>query len=208
MKHHKLIKVCGMTEGRNVYEIEQLGVDLIGFIFYAESPRHLHKFPTYLPQVAGSVGVFVNENEAYIQKTVEQYALDYVQLHGCESVEYCRNLHSAGFKMIKNFAIASEKDLQLTSAYEGLCDYFLFDTPCGSYGGSGVQFDWNILNKYNGTTPFLLSGGIAPNSVNALKNFHHPQLAGYDINSRFETEPGKKNVIQIAQFIKNINHNE
>lgn len=193
-----------MTESRNIREIDQLGVDWMGFIFYHKSLRYVSEAPSYLPEGAKRVGVFVNENDTFIQQTAGRFSLDYVQLHGYEPPEYCRLLKSDGYSVIKNFSIATAKDLERTVAYEGLCAYFLFDTHCPSYGGSGVSFDWNILKQYQGDTPFVLSGGIAPDSVNALKQFDHPLLAGYDINSRFETEPGIKNVKQIAQFIKDI----
>lgn len=94
------------------------------------------------------------------------------------------------------------KDLLSVSAYNGLCDYYLFDTKTPQYGGSGNQFDWNLLHRYNGPTPFLLSGGINPYSVKALREFRHPYFAGIDINSRFETAPGIKDVERISNFLK------
>lgn len=208
MMRDKLVKVCGMTEGRNIREIDQLGVDLIGFIFYPKSPRCVSGIPGYLPRVAKRVGVFVDEADTNIQQAVDLFALDYVQLHGHEPAAYCRKWQSAGLSVIKSFAIKGEEALEQTLEYEGSCDYFLFDTPCTSHGGSGIPFDWSILEQYKGKTPFLLSGGIAPDSVGNLMEFNHPQLAGYDINSRFETEPGKKSVEQIAHFIQNIKNNE
>ena len=200
----KLIKVCGMREGKNIREVEQLGVQMIGLIFYSKSPRCVYGMPDYLPRQAKRVGVFVNEDKEYIQTIADRYSLNYVQLHGNESPEYCRTLRRSGLKVIKNFPIATQKDLDQTEAYEGLCEYFLFDTKCETYGGSGHPFDWDILYHYNGQTPFLLSGGLNAYSIRALKSFSHPQLAGYDINSRFETKPGKKDVKRIAKFIKQL----
>jgi tryptophan synthase alpha subunit len=200
----KLIKVCGMREGKNILDVEQLGVDMIGLIFYSKSPRCVCEMPEYLPQQAKRVGVFVNERKEYIQIIADRYSLDYIQLHGDESPEFCRTLQLAGLKVIKNFPVATERDLEKTELYEGTCDYFLFDTKCKTYGGSGKSFDWDILHGYNGQTPFILSGGINLYSTRALKSFDHPQLAGYDINSRFETKPGEKDVIRIAKFIKQI----
>jgi tryptophan synthase alpha subunit len=199
----KLIKVCGLRDGQNILDIEQLGVDMIGLIFYSKSPRCVYEMPEYLPQQAKRVGVFVNEQKKYIQIMADRFSLDYIQLHGNESPELCRALHLAGLKVIKNFSIATGKDLEKTEQYDnGECDYFLFDTKCKTFGGSGRQFDWDILDGYNGRTPFLLSGGINPYSARALKSFDHPRLAGYDINSRFETKPGEKDVKRVAKFIK------
>ena len=202
------IKVCGMTEAENIREVEQLGVDMIGFIFYPKSPRCLCELPDYLPVHAKRVGVFVNENKENILMYADRFALDYIQLHGDESPEYCRSLCNNGLHLIKAFSISHPKDLMCTSAYKGLCDYYLFDTKTPQYGGSGNQFDWNLLYRYGGMTPFLLSGGINPYSTKAIKEFHHPKQAGIDINSRFETVPGQKDVERIKNFIQEIRNGE
>ena len=186
-----MIKVCGMTDADNIRDVEVLGVDMIGFIFYPKSPRYLYQIPRYVPTLAKRVGVFVNETKE----------------NGDESPEYCRTLHSQGIRIIKAFSIALPKDLLAIFNYEGFCDYYLFDTRTVHYGGSGQQFDWSILQRYTGSTPFLLSGGINSYSVKALKEFHHPRLAGIDINSRFETSPGIKDVERIERFLKELRTN-
>lgn len=200
MIHPPLIKVCGMREAENIRAVEQLGVDMIGFIFYPKSPRCICELPAYLPVNALRVGVFVNEEKSVVEMYADRFGLDYIQLHGNESPEYCRSLQSAGLKLIKAFSIARAKDLQTVHQYEGLCHYFLFDTKCEQHGGSGNQFDWELLHAYRGQTPFLLSGGINMYSAQALKEFHHPCLAGVDINSRFERKPGEKDVERIGRF--------
>ncbi|WP_294588228.1 phosphoribosylanthranilate isomerase [uncultured Bacteroides sp.] len=201
---NSIIKVCGMTEADNIRAIEQLGVDMIGFIFYPKSPRCLCEKPQYLPLRAKRVGVFVNESKENILMYTDRFSLNYIQLHGNESPDYCRTLHNNGLRLIKAFSISLPKDLFDVSDYDGLCDYYLFDTKTPQYGGSGNQFDWNILHRYNGSTPFLLSGGINPYSVKAIKEFHHPRLAGIDLNSRFETAPGLKDVERIEIFLKEL----
>lgn len=193
-----------MTEADNIRAIEQLGVDMIGFIFYPKSPRCLCEKPQYLPLRAKRVGVFVNESKENILMYTDRFSLNYIQLHGNESPDYCRTLHNNGLRLIKAFSISLPKDLFDVSDYDGLCDYYLFDTKTPQYGGSGNQFDWNILHRYNGSTPFLLSGGINPYSVKAIKEFHHPRLAGIDLNSRFETAPGLKDVERIEIFLKEL----
>ncbi|KAA6344361.1 N-(5'-phosphoribosyl)anthranilate isomerase [termite gut metagenome] len=190
-----------MREADNIREVEQAGVDMIGFIFYPKSPRYVEKMPEYLPQRAKRVGVFVNEGIESILNTITCFGLHYVQLHGEESVEHCRLLRQTGVSVIKAFSISHEKDLQAIHIYEGLCDYYLFDTKCDEHGGSGKLFDWSILNEYKAQTLFLLSGGISVESIEALKEFKHPRLSGIDINSRFEVSPGVKDVRKIKSFL-------
>lgn len=199
-----IIKVCGMTDGENIRQTEQLGVDFIGFIFYPRSPRFLFEMPTYLPVRSQRIGVFVNESKDNILMYADRFGLDYIQLHGNESPEYCHNLQAAGMKLIKAFSIATPRDLSSVSVYEGLCQYYLFDTKTPQYGGSGNQFDWTLLNRYTGNTPFLLSGGINQYSAAAIRNFHHPRMAGVDINSRFESSPGLKDIGRIQTFISEL----
>ncbi len=204
MINGKLIKVCGMREAQNIKEVEQLGADMIGFIFYPKSPRYVYEIPEYLPTHANRIGIFVNESKKTVLTMVDRFGLDYVQLHGEESPEYCRSLKQSDIKLIKAFSIQREKDLYPSKAYEEICDYFLFDTKCQQYGGSGNQFDWSLLKAYSGETPFLLSGGINLYSSKALKEFSHPKLAGYDLNSRFEFAPGKKDTERLREFLQQI----
>lgn len=199
-----IIKVCGMTDADNIRSVENLDVDMIGFNFYPKSPRCLCQLPDYLPTRAKRVGIFVNESKENIVMYADRFDLDYIQLHGNESPEYCRTLQSNGFRIIKAFPISLPKSLLAVNAYEGFCDYYLFDTRTPAYGGSGAQFDWSILLRYNAPTPFLLSGGINSYSAKALKEFHHPRFAGIDINSRFETSPGIKDVERIRGFLEEL----
>lgn len=205
MINGKIIKVCGMREAENIQNVELLnGVDMLGFIFYPKSPRYVYELPAHLPIHARRVGVFVNEDKKTVSMYADRFGLNYVQLHGNESPEYCRTLHNAGLRIIKTFSIARPKDLKDVNSYEKECDLFLFDTKCEQHGGSGNQFDWSILDTYNGTVPFLLSGGINPHSANALKEFKHPRLAGYDLNSRFELKPGEKDPERIRTFLNEL----
>ena len=216
-----LIKVCGMRDPENIRQVAGTGIDWMGFIFYARSARSIDsgqwtvdslkktdspsncQLSTVICQLK-RVGVFVNATPEYMMETANLYKLDYLQLHGNESPDTCYALQKRGYAIIKAFSIASADDLTCTTEYEGRADYFLFDTKCNSYGGSGKQFDWSILASYKGYTPFLLSGGIAPDSVDAVRNFRHPQLAGIDLNSGFETEPGMKDAEKIKTFIDKI----
>jgi len=210
------IKVCGMREPENIQALAALPVQMVGFIFHAKSPRFAgKKLVPWLAREGGvlegkkRVGVFVNSEIEDVLNHVHDFELDFVQLHGSESPEYCqllRNLWESTSmrkaKLIKAFHVDEHFDFDLASAYTPYCAYFLFDTKGQEYGGTGERFDWKLLEKYHGVTPFLLSGGIGPESVGPIQAFRHPQLYGLDINSRFELEPGLKDIEQIAQFIE------
>lgn len=206
-----LIKVCGMREPDNISRVAEAVADWMGFIFYARSPRFAGSLsPDEISKERAvreppvRVGVFVDATPEYMMEMGNKYALGYLQLHGNESPDTCYALQKRGYAIIKAFSIADEEDLKLTADYEGRADYFLFDTKCNGYGGSGKQFDWSVLTAYKGQTPFLLSGGINPDSVEAIRNFHHPKLAGLDLNSGFETAPGMKDAGKLKTFIDKI----
>jgi len=212
----ELIKVCGMREAENIREVEALGPDWMGFIFWEKSKRNVSKIPPYLPIACKRVGVFVDESPDTIIAFAREYSLDLIQLHGQESPEFIQHLLSlcsancdsiAIPRLIKAFNIATVEDLEKTKPYEGIVDFFLFDTKGKMVGGNGEQFDWSILNHYHGSTPFLLSGGIGPNDVEHVRSFHHTSCIGIDLNSRFELEPGLKDTDKLKIFIKQIRNN-
>ena len=229
------IKVCGMREPENIRAFSALGIDMIGFVFWPDSPRFVRMIssqagiiPDYSVErlnkgrgkveapadevvLPKRVGVFVDDMPQSIVTRVFNYDLDYVQLHGEESRVMIENLRrtlepdiKSGVKIIKALSIGSPEDVSRYKEYEGVVDLFVFDTKCKTVGGSGEQFDWDVLKLYDGQTPFLLSGGIGPDDVERVKSFSHPQFAGVDLNSRFETEPGLKDVEALRQFIQAI----
>ena len=198
-----IIKVCGMREADNIREVERLGIDLMGLIFWPKSSRYVSEKPDYLPIYCKRVGVFVDENIEQVKRTADEYQLDMIQLHGHEHPDYIRQL--SGWKVIKAFNIATAADFALTEAYEGVADIFLFDTKGKSVGGNGEKFDWSVLSAYQGETPFLLSGGIGPNDVARVRAFHHPKCIGIDLNSRFELSPGLKDINKLQEFIIALN---
>jgi len=195
-----IVKVCGMRDADNIRQVEKLGVDWIGMIFWPKSKRYVAASPAYLPTRAKRVGVFVDEDINEIRHRVSVCQLDFVQLHGHESPDYCRSLHPQ--PLIKAFNIAKAEDLKQTEPYEGVVDYFLFDTKGKSVGGNGEKFDWSVLSAYQGSTPFLLSGGIGPDDAEALRHFSHPKCIGIDLNSRFETEPAFKDINKLKLFLE------
>jgi phosphoribosylanthranilate isomerase len=194
-----MVKVCGMRNADNIREVDALGIDMMGFIFWPKSSRYVSERPAYLPQRAQRVGVFVDEDVEQVRRTAADYALDYIQLHGAERPAYVGQLRE--WRIIKAFNIATVHDFAQTKPYEGLVDYFLFDAKGKSVGGNGEKFDWDVLQAYAGGTPFLLSGGIGPDDAERVKAFHHPQCVGIDLNSRFDKEPGLKDIIKLKTFL-------
>ena len=200
-----------MREAENIREVTKLGIDWLGMIFWPKSKRYVAEPPSYLPSQVKKVGVFVDATLEDIRQHIKDYDLDIIQLHGHESPEYVRALDPE--ILIKAFNIATAEDLAQTKPYEGIVDYFLFDTrkppeETGGWhppGGTGEKFDWGVLKAYHGQTPFLLSGGIGPDDAERIKAFHHPRCIGIDLNSRFELAPGLKDVNLLREFIKSIN---
>lgn len=199
-----IVKVCGMREADNIRAVERAGADWMGFICYEGSKRYVATIPDYLPERSKRVGVFANASIENIRKRAHALRLDFLQLHGTESPELCSTLHTEGYRLIKVFALRSIADLKQIPPFAPYCDYLLFDTPCTCFGGSGKTFDWELLRHYDGDTPFILSGGIRPESLNELCRFRHPKWAGIDLNSGFETAPAVKDAARLKTFIETI----
>lgn len=219
-----LIKVCGMRSERNISEVEQLDIDLMGFIFYPKSPRYVSMVDSrsgLLPDRVATpdrrttrvrrVGVFVDAMAQNIITRVYNYGLDYVQLHGTESPTFVDNLRRTldpdirpGIQIIKALSISCRDDLAQWRRYRGHADMLLFDTRCDSRGGSGHRFDWSLIESYDGDLPFVLSGGIGPDDADDIRAVRHPLMAGIDLNSRFETTPGIKDTARLRDFIHKI----
>lgn len=199
-----IVKVCGMREPDNIRAVEQAGADWMGFIFFPRSPRYVDAVPAYLPVRCKRVGVFVGAETEHILHTASLFGLHAVQLHGHETPEQCARLSAEGLEVIKVFSVDEAQGLPSYAAYEGVCRYFLFDTACVGYGGSGKVFRWDLLAGYRGRTPFLLSGGLSPDSLKDLLGFAHDQWAGIDLNSGFETEPARKDAAALQTFIEQV----
>ena len=206
-----IVKVCGMRNPDNIRQVDTLQSDnLMGLIFWPHSKRFASEFPEYMPIHTKRVGVFVDEDIEQVKRIADDYALDLIQLHGHESPDYCQQLRE--WEIIKAFNIATPSDLESTKPYEGIADYFLFDTKGKSVGGNGEKFDWNVLNHYNGDTPFLLSGGIGPDDAErikalfALDGFPIDKCIGIDLNSGFETAPAMKDTALLRSFLSQLTH--
>jgi phosphoribosylanthranilate isomerase len=219
------IKVCGMRDNGNIQSLIALKPDFMGFIFYKKSKRFVTNFPTIeIPSTIKKVGVFVNETIDDVIEIVIKHQLDCVQLHGNESPEYCEDLkkliterrrsektrhselvsESHPIEIFKAFSVDDSFDFLITESYQKDCNYLLFDTKGKEYGGNGVKFNWEVLQKYKGKTPFLLSGGISKNDSEEIKKIKHAAFAGLDINSGFEIEPALKNIEDIKEFKQNL----
>jgi phosphoribosylanthranilate isomerase len=203
-----MIKVCGMREADNIRDVEALGIDMMGFIFWPKSSRYVSQRPDYLPKRVKRVGVFVDEEPEQVRRLAGEYGLDYIQLHDHEMPEVISYLRTPALphpRIIKAFNISTAEDLLQTKPYEGLVDYFLFDAKGKSVGGNGEKFNWDVLEAYQGSTPFLLSGGIGPDDAERVNAFYHPKCIGIDLNSRFELTPGLKDIAKLREFITNLN---
>ena len=193
-----------MRDAHNIRDVEALGVDWIGTIFWPKSKRYVAEVPSYLPGHLKKVGVFVDSTMDDILQHISDYQLDIIQLHGQESPDFAKALKP--HTIIKAFNIEKADDLLQTEKYKGIADYFLFDTKGKMAGGNGQKFDWSVLTAYQGKTPFLLSGGIGPEDAESVRSFHHPRCIGIDLNSSFESEPGFKDINQLKTFINKLRY--
>lgn len=207
------IKVCGITMPSQLEALDEMGVDLAGFIFYPKSPRYMvEKMPAeYLRKFKGKivkVGVFVNMPFEELMRTVEDYRLDMVQLHGDEIPRYCEQVANY-ITVVKAFRLSDNDPIDwMAKPYDEACDMFMFDTLGAGYGGTGKKFDWNVLKNSTLDKLFFLSGGIEPGDEERLKAFTNEALArkmfAVDINSRFETSPGVKDLEKVKEFVENL----
>jgi phosphoribosylanthranilate isomerase len=206
---HKLqLKVCGLTKIEQIHELISMNTDFLGFIFYEKSSRfvlnHLSLEEISKINHSGKVGVFVNEKAETIIETATKANLNFIQLHGDEDKDFIKSLReklNSDIKIIKAFRVGNQIE-NLQSKIDDLqseADYFLFDTDSKSFGGTGKQFKWHILNTLEIPIPYFLSGGISEENVENIEILIQKPFA-LDINSKFETEPGNKNLEKIKTF--------
>ncbi len=213
------LKICGMKYSDNIEEVAALQPDYLGFIFYEDSARNFDE--SSIPEIPSTIkktGVFVNADINFVIEKVTTLGLQAVQLHGHESPEYCDTLRHTQYilddvllkkpEIIKVFSIKDSFNFEELKPYETVCDYFLFDTKGKLPGGNGYTFDWNVLNDYPSTKPFFLSGGIGPDQAEDVKKFIESPASKYcyalDVNSKFEIQPGLKNIELLKEFIKSL----
>src|SRR4030095_1972335 len=205
------IKVCGITQFKQLQQLEALNIDYAGLIFYKDSPRYMgDKLNGKQVKEADfdlkKVGVVLNPGYSELLDAIDEYGLDIVQLHGNETPEMCEEL-SGEVEVIKAFRIAGDETInidEMIMPYDAACDFYLFDTAGlkESFGGTGQQFDWGILKKAKIEKPFFLSGGIGPDDAQKVKAFKHPDFFAIDVNSKFEMAPGLKDMAAILKFLQ------
>lgn len=199
-------KVCGLRD--NIEEVLALRPDYAGFIFYPKSPRYVGRdfeMPDLDQKSIKKIGVFVNASLETVEEIVEKYQLDYVQLHGSESPEYCKKIKLIGPGVIKAFQMSDAFDFEQLQQYDATTDYFLFDTKTKAYGGSGKTFDWEILKKYDMEKSYFLSGGISLDNLEGLKEIDMHKVHALDVNSKFEIAPGLKDIKMLKKLKADIN---
>ncbi len=203
------LKVCGIINAETITALSSMKISRLGFIFYHKSPRYVYgKLIEHalngVPERIKKTGVFVNAGIAEIDQIIDRYKLDSIQLHGDESPDFCRHFNSKT-EVIKTISIHDKGSFDAAKLYLEACDLFLFDTQSKHYGGNGKAFNWQWLDAYTLNKPFYLSGGISLENYAEIKNISHEQLVGIDINSRFETAPGIKDIEKIKQLIRRMN---
>lgn len=212
MNHEIHLKVCGLTKTNQIQELISMNIDFLGFVFYEKSPRYalnrlsLHDISKIIHE--GKVGVFVNEDLNNVLEITKKADLNFIQLHGDESIHYISELRkelNPKVKIIKVFRVGSSiEHLKLNiKQIRSIVDYILFDTDGKAFGGTGKQFDWSLLNDLEIEIPYFLSGGISEENVEKIKILNQRPFA-FDINSKFETEPGIKDLEKVRLFSSNL----
>jgi phosphoribosylanthranilate isomerase len=198
------LKVCGLKYSDNIKQVAELNPDFIGFIFYEPSKRFVGEafvLPELSPEIK-KAGVFVNPSEEYIVGKIKKYDLDFVQLHGDESADFCERI-SKYSRVIKAFGVDEQFDLSMLNEYKKHCSFFLFDNKTEEYGGSVRPFGWNVLAAYDNSVPYFIGAGMDLNGFRKLEALKL-NVFGIDVNSRIEIKPGYKDIIKVIQLKNNI----
>jgi len=202
------IKVCGMKH--NISEVAACLPDYLGFIFYKKSSRNFSGTIPELPPSIEKVGIFVDASIKEVVSIVHKYGIHIIQLHGEESPTYCdalrQEMNPSKIELWKVFSVSETFNFDQLHPYEDAVDTFLFDTSGNNKGGNGITFNWNLLHHYPSQKPFILSGGIGLDEMEAvhqLARFNLPLFA-IDVNSKLEDAPGQKNISQLQQLMKQL----
>ncbi len=198
------IKVCGMKFQANIRALATLNPDFMGFIFYPPSQRFVgvdfeKQDIDHLNDEIVRTAVFVNAHLHEVVEFANLYGIKVIQLHGNETAEFCNELKQKGFSIIKAFGIDENFNFELLNDYLEYVDYFLFDTKTIQYGGSGLTFNWDTLQNYHLEKPFILSGGLSIENIKEVLKIKNKNFYGLDLNSKFELEPGLKDIEKLKK---------
>jgi len=199
------VKICGITNYRDAAAAMDMGADLLGFNFYPKSPRFIPpekavKIINKLPGFIDIAGVFVNARFEQIRETISQCQLDWVQLHGDESPQFCQSFLSLNVKTMKALRVKDQTDIERADSF--FTDAILLDAfQPEKYGGTGISFDWNIIGHIS--KRIFLAGGINPDNAAAAIELG---VYGIDVCSGIEAEPGKKDHKKMKKLFENIQH--
>lgn len=203
------VKVCGMKHKENIEEVLSLAPDYLGLIFFPGSKRYVESLDAdYVRQFSGTkkTGVFVDAELDEVRDRVARFGLQAVQLHGSENAGYCALVKALGVETIKAFGISEGFDWGQLTSYADAVDYYLFDTKTPDYGGSGRSFDWDLLSGYEQDKSFLLSGGLKLENLQEALALADERLYGLDLNSKFESQPGLKDLALLTKAFQTIRH--
>lgn len=209
MPKELLIKVCGMREPDNILQLLELPIHYMGHIFYQKSARYVGDLANLdISKNIKKTGVFVNSSIAEILESVNRLSLKAVQLHGDETAEMASALKSEGLEVIKAFGIDEEFNWKQLESFVDHVDFFLFDSKSPAYGGTGKAFNWQKLKEYPFEKPYFLSGGLSLDNLEEAINFEDKRLVGLDLNSKFEIEPGLKDIEKLKLALKTIRNEQ
>lgn len=202
------IKICGLNTRAAVAAALDAGADMLGFVFFAKSPRHVE--PAEAARLAAPargraeiVALTVDADDAALEAIVAALAPDMIQLHGRESPQRCAAIRDRFGATMKALGVAQAQDLAAVPAYAAVCDRLLIDAkpPPGAAlpGGNGVPFDWRLVAGFAPGVPWLLSGGLTPDNVAEAARL--TGAPGVDVSSGVESAPGVKDAAKIAAFV-------
>jgi phosphoribosylanthranilate isomerase len=200
--------MCGTTRPEDARAAVRYGVDALGFIFYDKSPRYIPyekaaRIIAELPPLVDRVGVFVGAPIGEVVTTAAKVGLSALQLHGRETVDYCREIRRQlpHCRIIKAFRVSGESRPELFSPYNEWVDAFLLDTYVpGASGGTGKVFDWSVIERLKLQRPVFLAGGLSPENV--LDAIAVAQPFAVDINSGIESQPGVKDHLRLKELLR------
>lgn len=198
------LKICGLKYADNIKQVAALDPDYLGFVFYEPSKRFVGTdfiMPPISPQIKRT-GVFVNAPLAYIEDKVKKYGLDYAQLQGDETPEFCAEVKQFT-QVIRAFGLDDRFELRELDAYKSTCNYFLFDTKAEIYEGVGKPLQLSLLEKYDNSIPYFIGGGMDMDKFRLLSKMSIKPY-GIDVINKAEIKPGYKDIIRVIQLRNNV----